>query len=258
MESPMLVVGGISRAFGGVFAINDVSLTVAKGELRGVIGPNGAGKSTLFNLISGHLRPQSGSITLDGHRVERKAPHTRAGLGIAIVFQGARTFPGMSVLENVMVGAHARTTSGPFAAALRLPRQRAEERRIEATAYAALERVGLGDWAGREAEDLPLGQQRRLQVARALAGEPELLLLDEPASGLRASEREDLSQLIIQLREESVTIMLVEHNVAMVTRLADIITVLDLGSVIAEGTPDEIRNDERVITAYLGTESVDA
>lgn len=164
----------------------------------------------------------------------------------------------MSVLENVMVGAHARSTSGTFAAALRLPRQRAEERKIEATARAALDRVGLAEWAGREAEDLPLGQQRRLQVARALAGEPELLLLDEPASGLRASERESLSELIIQLRSEGMTIMLIEHNVAMVTQLADTITVLDLGEVIAEGTPEEIRSDERVIKAYLGTELADA
>jgi branched-chain amino acid transport system ATP-binding protein len=254
----MLIVNDVSRAFGGVFAAHEVSLEVGKGELRGVIGPNGAGKSTLFNLISGHLLPQAGSITLNGKRIDRLAPHARARLGIAIVFQGARIFPGMSVLENVMVGAHARSRSGVFAAALRLPGQRAEERRIEASALAALERVGLSEWAGREAEDLPLGQQRRLQVARALAGEPELLLLDEPASGLRAGERESLSELITQLRSEGMTIMLIEHNVAMVTRLADTITVLDLGEVIAEGTPDEIRTDERVIKAYLGTELVDA
>jgi branched-chain amino acid transport system ATP-binding protein len=254
----MLIVNDVSRAFGGVFAAHEVSLEVGKGELRGVIGPNGAGKSTLCNLISGHLLPQAGSITLNGKRIDRLAPHARARLGIAIVFQGARIFPGMSVLENVMVGAHARSRSGVFAAALRLPGQRAEERRIEASALAALERVGLSEWAGREAEDLPLGQQRRLQVARALAGEPELLLLDEPASGLRAGERESLSELITQLRSEGMTIMLIEHNVAMVTRLADTITVLDLGEVIAEGTPDEIRTDERVIKAYLGTELVDA
>jgi len=254
----MLIVNDVSRAFGGVFAAHEVSLEVGKGELRGVIGPNGAGKSTLFNLISGHLLPQAGSITLNGKRIDRLAPHARARLGIAIVFQGARIFPGMSVLENVMVGAHARSHSGVFAAALRLPGQRAEERRIETSALDALERVGLSEWAGREAEDLPLGQQRRLQVARALAGEPELLLLDEPASGLRAGERESLSELIIQLRSEGMTIMLIEHNVAMVTRLADTITVLDLGEVIAEGTPEKIRADERVIKAYLGTELVDA
>lgn len=254
----MLVVNDVSRAFGGVFAARNVSLTVGRGELRGVIGPNGAGKSTLFNLISGHLLPQSGSITLDGNRIDRLAPHARARLGVAIVFQGSRIFPGMSVLENVMVGAHARTGSGTFAAALRLPRQRAEEKRIVEAAHAALERVGLTEWSGREAEDLPLGQQRRLQVARALAGDPELLLLDEPASGLRVSERESLSELIMQLNSENVTIMLIEHNVAMVTRLADTITVLDLGEVIAEGTPEAIRSNERVIKAYLGTELVDA
>ncbi|MEO8908541.1 MAG: ABC transporter ATP-binding protein [Microbacteriaceae bacterium] len=254
----MLVVNDVSRAFGGVFATRNVSLTVERGELRGVIGPNGAGKSTLFNLISGHLSPQSGSITVNGERIDRLPPHVRARRGIAIVFQGARIFPGMNVLENVMVGAHARTKSGPFTAALRLPSQAAEEKRILQTARDALDRVGLSEWADREAESLPLGQQRRLQVARALAGEPELLLLDEPASGLRVSERESLSGLITELHSNGMTIMLIEHNVAMVTRLADRITVLDLGAVIAEGTPQEIVQNERVIAAYLGTEGASA
>jgi branched-chain amino acid transport system ATP-binding protein len=223
-----------------------------------VIGPNGAGKSTLFNLISGHLRPGAGTVSLAGHRIDRLAPHRRARLGIAIVFQGARLFTRMTVLENVMVGAHARTRAGLLSAVVRLPGQRTEERMIKESARQALGRVGLADWAERDAAGLPLGQQRRLQVARALVAQPELLLLDEPASGLRATERAELADLITQLRATGMTIMLVEHDVGLVTRLADRITVLDLGEVIAEGTPDEIRRDQRVIDAYLGAERLSA
>ncbi len=249
----MIEVTGLSRAFGGVYATQNVSLSVAEGELRGVIGPNGAGKSTLFNMISGHLRPQSGQIALGGTRIDRLPPHRRAQLGVAIVFQGSRLFPGMTVLENVAVGAHARTTAGAASAMLRLPRHRAQERGIFADAHQSLKRVGLSDWAHRSADQLPLGQQRRVQVARALTANPRLLLLDEPASGLRASERRELSQLIHDLHSEGMTIMLIEHDVAMVTSLADRITVLDLGKVIAEGTPHEIRRHPAVIAAYLGT-----
>ncbi|GAA3756268.1 ABC transporter ATP-binding protein [Microbacterium kribbense] len=248
----MLEVDRLSRAFGGVYAARDVSLAVADGELRGVIGPNGAGKSTLFTMISGHLHPHSGRITLDGQHIDRLPPHRRAQLGIAIVFQGARIFPGMSVLANVAVGATARTRAGAASAVLRLPRHRREERQIFAAAYEALAQVGLADWADRDAEQLPLGQQRRLQLARALTAQPKLLLLDEPASGLRANERRDLAQLIRQLHRGGMTIMLIEHDVSMVTSLADRITVLDLGEVIADGTPDEIRRNPRVISAYLG------
>jgi len=217
-----------------------------------VIGPNGAGKSTLLNLVSGHLRPQSGSIVFDGERVDRLAPHRRARLGIAIVFQGARVFPGMTVIENVSVGATAVTGSGAVAATLRTPAQRREERRIRELSRASLDRVGLLEWADRDAATLPLGQQRRLQLARALAGEPKLLLLDEPASGLRATERDDLSDLLGRLTADGMSILLVEHDVPMVMRLADRITVLDLGSVISEGTPQAVRSDPRVIAAYLG------
>ena len=250
----MLSITALSRSYGGVFAVRDVSLVVGQGELRGIIGPNGAGKSTLMNLISGQTPPLRGSIHFDGGRVDRLPTHRRARLGIAIVFQGARLFPGMTVLENVMVGATSITHSGAFAAALRLPKQRREERDIHERAVAALARVGLSDWANRPANSLPLGQQRRVQVARALAGEPKLLLLDEPASGLRAAERRDLSDLIAQLHDEGMTIVLIEHDVAMVMRLATRIAVLDLGQVIADGTPDEVRSNQRVIDAYLGTE----
>jgi branched-chain amino acid transport system ATP-binding protein len=248
----MLEVSGVSLAFGGVFANRDITLSVGDGELRGVIGPNGAGKSTLLNLISGHLRPQAGTIEFDGERVDSLPAHRRARRGIAIVFQGARLFPGMTVLENVMVGATAVTRAGALAAALRTPAQRREERHIRESALDSLERVGLLEWAGREAAILPLGQQRRMQLARALTARPKLLLLDEPASGLRSAERDSLSDLLEQLKADGMSIMLIEHDVPMVMRVADRITVLDLGEVISEGTPDAVRADPRVIAAYLG------
>ncbi|MFF5262225.1 ABC transporter ATP-binding protein [Actinomadura viridis] len=251
----MLRTTGLSKHFGGVYAVRDVGLAVGEGELHGIIGPNGAGKSTLFNLIAGHLRPDQGTIELDGRPLGRLPAHGRAALGVAIVFQAARIFRGMTVRENVMVGAHAVTRAGFWAAALRLPRHSREERLIRDRADAALARVGLTGWAGRPAESLPLGQQRSLQLARALCGGPRLLLLDEPASGLRAAERRALADLIAELHRDGLTIMLVEHDVAMVTRLADRITVLDLGRVIADGTPERVRSDPRVVAAYLGEEA---
>ncbi|WP_422768851.1 ABC transporter ATP-binding protein [Plantactinospora sp. WMMC1484] len=255
MTEPLLRLTGVSRAFGGVYAVRDVGLDVAHGELRGVIGPNGAGKSTLFNLIGGQLPVSGGMITFAGDRIDRMPAHRRAVLGIAIVFQGARIFRGMSALENVMVGAHTTTRSGFAAAVLRLPGHRREEREIRHRAREALDRVGLAAWADRPAESLPLGQQRALQVARALCGRPRLLLLDEPAAGLRAAERESLAQLVEELKAGGLTMIKIEHDVAFVTRLADRVTVLDLGRVIAEGTPAEIRTHPAVVAAYLGTEA---
>jgi len=252
---PLLLVARIARSFGGVYAVRDVSLSVAPGELRGVIGPNGAGKSTLFNLIGGQLRADRGTVSFGGQRVDRLPPHRRARLGIAVVFQGARVFGGMTALENVMVGAHASTRAGFLAAALRLPAHHREERAIRERARECLARTGLEAWADRQAESLPLGQQRALQLARALCGQPRLLLLDEPASGLRAAERDTLARLIEELRSGGLTVMLIEHDVGFVSRLADRITVLDLGQVIAEGTPDAVRADPHVIGAYLGQEA---
>ncbi|WP_225252834.1 ABC transporter ATP-binding protein [Jidongwangia harbinensis] len=248
-----LTVSGVSRAFGGVYAVRDVGLSVAPGELRAVIGPNGAGKSTLFALIGGQLAPDAGTVHLDDQRIDRLPAHRRARLGIGVVFQAARVFPGMTALENVMVGAHATTRAGFTAAALRLPAHRREEREIRDRAAECLHRTGIEDWADRPAEELPLGQQRALQLARALCGRPRLLLLDEPASGLRAAERDRLATLIEDLRGSGLTILLVEHDVAFVMRLADRVTVLDLGRTIADGTAAEVRADPRVVTAYLGT-----
>jgi branched-chain amino acid transport system ATP-binding protein len=251
----LLAVRGLSRSFGGVYAVRDVDLEVAPGQLRGLIGPNGAGKSTVFNLIGGQLRPHAGTVTLDGERIDRLAPHRRAALGVGVVFQGARIFHGMTALENVMVGAHATTRSGLLAAALRTPAHRREEVEIRRRARECLERVGLSGWADRPAEILPLGQQRALQLARALCGHPRLLLLDEPASGLRAVERQALAALLEALRADGLAMVLVEHDMAFVARLADRVTVLHLGRVLAEGTAAQVRADSAVVSAYLGEEA---
>ena len=248
----MLRVESLSRRFGGVYAVRDVSIEVEQGELRGVIGPNGAGKSTLFHVIAGHLRANAGRVLLRGQSIDRLRPDQRAARGIAIVHQGARIFRRMTVRENVMVGAHCRTRHGFLNAAFRSPDCRREERDIEARADALLEEVGLTDVADRAAESLPLGQQRSMQLARALAADPAVLLLDEPASGLRAGERRQFARLIRKLCKRGLTLLLIEHDVALVTSLSDKITVLDLGRVIAEGEPAKVREDPAVIAAYIG------
>jgi len=249
---PLLEVSGVARRFGGVHAVRDVDLDVTAGELHAVIGPNGAGKSTLFRLVGGQLPASAGTVRFAGATLDRLPPYRRARLGIATVFQEASVFRGLTALENVMVGAHASTVAGSLAAVLRLPRHYRDEREIRDRARAALADVGLEGWADRPAETLPLGQQRAVQLARALCGRPRLLLLDEPASGLRAAERSALAELVERLRANGLSMLLIEHDVAFVARLADRVTVLDLGRVIATGTFATIRADPRVTAAYLG------
>lgn len=253
----MLDLRNVRRSFGGVYAVDDVTLSVQEGQVHAVIGPNGAGKSTLFNLITGQQPIEQGEIRFRGERIDRLAPHRRAARGIAIVFQGARVFRGMTALENVSVGAHTRTRAGSWSAIVRTPRARAEERETRDAARAALEAVGLLSIAETDAGALPLGHQRRLQVARALMARPALLMLDEPASGLRSEERRALATLIEKLNADGTTFMLVEHDVAFVTRVSHTMTVLDLGQVIAEGAPRDVFRDPRVVAAYIGGGSND-
>ncbi|HEY4025091.1 MAG TPA: ABC transporter ATP-binding protein [Candidatus Dormibacteraeota bacterium] len=254
----MLETRNLVRRFGGVVAVDGVSLRVGEGVVHGLIGPNGAGKSTLFHLITGHLRPTAGQVVFDGQDVTDLPPHRRTLLRIAIAFQAVRLFRGMTVLENVMVGAHAQTSAGFAEAMLRVGRHHRDEALIRERAEAALARVGLSGEGSRPAESLPLGRQRTVQVARALCAAPRLLLLDEPATGLRGFERERFAELLRSLRTQGLTMLLVEHDVAFVTALADVVTVMDAGRVIAEGPPDEIRRDPRVIGAYLGEEAREA
>ncbi|MBO0708623.1 MAG: ABC transporter ATP-binding protein, partial [Candidatus Dormibacteraeota bacterium] len=248
----MLEARGLSRRFGGVVAVDAVTIGVGEGQVVGVIGPNGAGKSTLFYLIAGYLRPNAGRVLFGDRDVTGMAADRRARLGIGLAFQTVRLFRGLTVLENVMVGAHAWTRYGFVEAFLMLPRSRREERSIRRQASLALDRVGLAALAAERAESLPIGLQRTVQIARALCGRPRLLLLDEPASGLRAAERERLAGLLRELRREGLAMLLVEHDVAFVTALADRVTVMDQGRVIAEGTPGQIRTEPAVVAAYLG------
>ncbi|MBN1887150.1 MAG: ABC transporter ATP-binding protein [Thermoflexales bacterium] len=254
-HTPHLQVTKLRKAFGGLMAVFDISFHVKAGEIVAIIGPNGAGKTTLFNLISGVFPPTEGTIAFNGQPLNGLKPHAVARLGLARTFQNVQLFSNMSVLENVMVGCHTRASYGLLNAALRLPRARREEKMIRQLALEHLARVGLESKAGENAANLPFGQQRLLEIARALATQPRLLLFDEVGSGLNRPEKDDLDRLICSIRDDGVTVLLVEHDVQFVMGISDRIIVLDYGQKIAEGTPAEIQSNERVIAAYLGDET---
>jgi branched-chain amino acid transport system ATP-binding protein len=250
----LLKVKGLTKRFGGLAANNEIDLEVPEGCLFAVIGPNGAGKTTFFSMISGFLGPTAGSIEFDGRDVTRVRQDQIAAMGLVRTFQLVQLFKGMSVIENVEVGCHLATRGGVAASLLRPAWFRKQEIEVRHRAHELLEFVGLGAQAEQDAEILPYGQQRLLELARALASKPKLLLLDEPAAGLNTQETEGLATIIQKINAQGTTVLLIEHDVGLVTRIAHRIAVLDFGKKIAEGTPDEIKAHPEVIAAYLGVE----
>lgn len=254
MAEIILRVQNLQKHFGGLRAIDKLDFVVIQGRIKSIIGPNGAGKTTLFNLLTGIIPPTAGTLEFAGQILNGLKPHVIARLGIGRTFQNLELFGNMTVLENVLVGRHMRTNAGIFRAALRWPQMRREEKEVRRQALAELQFMGLADKADFLATALPLGEQRLLEIARALATEPRLLLLDEPAAGLNMRETAKLAETIFRIRERGITVLLVEHDMSLVMEVSDEVLVLNYGRKVAEGPPREIQRHPEVIAAYLGEE----
>lgn len=253
MKDPVLLIDAVTIRFGGVVALNDVSIEVEKGSIHAIIGPNGAGKSTLLNIITGIYRPDTGHVHFLGKQIDSLQPHAISRLKICRTFQNTELFSDMTVLENVLIGMHCRDAYGPIAASLHSPKYIKAEKILKEEARKLLALMGILDQENQRASTLPFGMQRKLEIARALATQPSLLLLDEPAAGLRGVEVEELNTILLKIRDEfGLTILLIDHVMSLVMKVSSRITVLNFGQKIAEGTPEEVRRSPQVIQAYLG------